>query len=175
MVGPGRNVELKARDPDPAGSLALCRSLGAKERGVLAQRDTYFRVPHGRLKLREEGAAAELIGYERPDLAAQRESSYRRVPVDDPEALKAALAAALGVEATVVKERRLFAWEGVRIHLDRVKGLGDFVEFEAVIGAALDPGSAGRRVEQLRRAFGIGEDRLIGQSYCDLALAAAPA
>ena len=54
MSAPRRNVELKATDPDPARSLAIVRELGAEDRGVLHQRDTYFRVPEGRLKLREE-------------------------------------------------------------------------------------------------------------------------
>jgi len=166
-------VELKARDPDPGRSLEVCGSLGAEDRGTLEQRDTYFQVPHGRLKLREEGAAAQLISYERADLAAQRESRYRIVAVERPGELKAALAGALGVGATVSKQRRLFLWEGVRIHLDRVAELGDFLELEAVIGETLDPGGAGKRVEDLRRAFGIGDERLIGESYCDLALAAA--
>ena len=126
--------------------------------------------------MREEGTAAQLIAYERPDLAAQRESSYRIVAVQEAEQLKEALAAALGVTVTVAKERRLFLWEGVRIHLDRVKGLGDFIEFEAAIGeGALDPGSAGRRVEELRRAFGIEDERLVGTSYCDLATSPAGA
>jgi adenylate cyclase, class 2 len=165
-------VELKARDPDPKRSLAVCRSLGAEECGALEQRDTYFQVPHGRLKLREDGTTAQLIAYERADLAAQRESGYRIVAIADAEELRTALAGALGLGATVSKRRRLFLWEGVRIHLDRVRGLGDFVELEAVIGAgALDPGNASRRVEELRQAFGIGDDRLIGESYCDLAMA----
>ena len=71
----------------------------------------------------------------------------------------------------VVKARRLFFWKGVRIHLDRVEGLGDFIEFEAVIGEDLDRGSAGRLVEELRHAFGIEDGRLLSGSYCDLAMA----
>ena len=57
MSAPRRNVELKALDPDPARSLAVCRELGAEDRGVLRQRDTYFRARSGRLKLREEEPA----------------------------------------------------------------------------------------------------------------------
>lgn len=53
-----RNIELKARDPDPARSLQLSLSLGAKDQGWLQQLDTYFRVAHGRLKLREQGGNA---------------------------------------------------------------------------------------------------------------------
>ena len=54
MAAPRRNIELKASDPDPERSLAVVLGLGARDRGHLRQRDTYFRVTTGRLKLREE-------------------------------------------------------------------------------------------------------------------------
>jgi hypothetical protein len=38
----------------------------------------------------------------------------------------------------VVKERRLFLCEGVRIHLDEVEDLGHFIELEAIAGADLE-------------------------------------
>ncbi len=170
-----RNIELKIRDLDSEQSLVICESLGAEARGTLRQRDTYFQVAHGRLKLREEeGATAQLIAYERSNLAEPRESSYRIVPAEDSDGLKAALAETLGVRVTVAKRRRLFLWEGVRIHLDRVEGLGDFIEFEAVVAdEGLDRDGAEKRVEDLRRAFALEADQLVGESYCDLALAAA--
>ena len=37
-----RNVELKARDPDPARTLALALEVGAEDLGEITQRDTYF-------------------------------------------------------------------------------------------------------------------------------------
>ena len=39
------NVELKARDPDPEATAARCLTLGADDRGVLEQTDTYFHRP----------------------------------------------------------------------------------------------------------------------------------
>jgi adenylate cyclase class IV len=50
---PASNVEVKAVDPHPDRTLALALELGADDRGVLRQRDTYFRATRGRLKLRE--------------------------------------------------------------------------------------------------------------------------
>lgn len=169
---PARNIELKAHDRDRARSLAACDRIGAEPRGVLSQRDTYFRVQHGRLKLREEeGARPHLIAYERPDGVEARESRYRIVEIDEPEELKAALRGALGVWAVVAKERRLFLWRGVRVHLDRVDGLGDFIEFEAVADAGSDLSREQARVVSLRRAFEIDEADLIAGSYCDMASA----
>lgn len=53
MAALRRNLELKALDPDPARTLAACLELGAQDRGLLHQRDTYFHAVQGRLKLRE--------------------------------------------------------------------------------------------------------------------------
>ena len=80
---------------------------------MLIQRDTYFNVAQGRLKLREErGATPHLIAYERPDLVGSRESRYRIVEVGQEDELKAALSSVLGVKVVIAKERRLFFWNG---------------------------------------------------------------
>jgi hypothetical protein len=100
-------------------------------------------VPRGRLKLREEpNAVAHLIAYERPDLAAQKESRYRLIEVREPTELIEALASVLGIKVVVNKSRRLFLFEGMRIHLDSVEGLGDFIEFEGVAASDADPGGS---------------------------------
>jgi adenylate cyclase, class 2 len=173
LTEPRRNIELKARDSDPEQSLAACESLGADDHGVLVQRDTYFNVIHGRLKLREqEGDAPRLIAYERADQTEQRESRYRIVEVVDPEGVKVALSAALGVRIIVAKRRRLFLWKSVRIHLDHVVGLGDFIEFEAVAPTDSDLSHERDEVSALRGEFKIDDGALIGVSYSDLALGA---
>jgi hypothetical protein len=77
---PRRNIELKASDPDPDRSLRVSLEIGASDEGWLHQTDTYFRVLHGRLKLREEGPVAQLISYERSDETVARESRYRLAP-----------------------------------------------------------------------------------------------
>ena len=165
---PQRNVEVKATDPDPERSLAAVRALGAQDQGVLHQRDTYFRVPAGRLKLREESPGTpHLIQYERADRAEARESAYRIVPVEDPDGLRAALDAALGTLVVVAKARRLLLWGNVRVHLDAVEDLGTFVELEAVAGAGgitvLVP-----KVDALRAALGIADERLVAKGYAEL-------
>lgn len=153
----------------------MCEGLGAEDRGTLIQRDTYFETAQGRLKLREEADAdAHLIAYQRPDLPEQKESQYRIVGVDDPTELREALSAVLGIKVVVSKTRRLFVLEDIRIHLDRVDGLGDFIEFEGVVSGDGDPDRFAPLLADLRRAFGIREGDLLRGSYSDLLLAAAP-
>jgi len=168
MLPPSRNLELKARDRDPARSLRTCRALGAEDRGLLLQQDTYFAVPDGRLKLRREsGAPAQLIAYERPDRTGTSESRYRIAEVADATQTEAVLASALGIEARVSKQRRLFLLGAVRIHLDLVVDLGSFIELEEITGRA--PGEGiGVALARLRRAFGITDSDLVAESYGDL-------
>jgi len=125
------------------------------------------------LKLRrEKGACAQLIGYERSNEPAQRESRYRIVEVVDDSELEAALANALGIKALVRKARQLFLYKGVRIHLDHVDDLGSFIEFEGVATSAdADLGHFEALLTDLRHKLAIEDADLVGGSYCDLALA----
>lgn len=161
------NVELKAIDRDPEGTAARCLALGAVDHGVLIQRDTYFGARRGRLKLREQ-ATSELIAYRRPDTNEPTESAYVIAPVSAPDELGEALDSALGTVVIVVKSRRLFLWEGVRIHLDEVEDLGTFIEFEAVLPDAGDLATAHQKVVQLRAELLIQDGDLVTAGYADL-------
>jgi homotetrameric cytidine deaminase len=174
-----RNVELKARDRDPARSLERALALGAEDKGEIRQRDTYFARARGRVKLREQEAGGspfwdELIEYSRPDSVDARTSTYQRVPIADAAPLREALDAAYGTLVTVTKRRRLLLWEGVRIHLDEVERLGSYLELEAVADADSDLSAEREKLERLRAELGIEDEDLIGTSYSDLLLGVSP-
>lgn len=163
------NVELKARDPNPEVTAARCLNLGAVSAGTLDQSDVYYRARNGRLKLRTQAdGGSELIAYRRPDAADASESSYVRAPAS--ESVAEALEVALGTTVLVSKRRRLLMWEGVRIHLDEVDGLGSFIEFEAVLPDGGDPATARGKLVRLRGELGIEDDALVSVSYADLLL-----
>jgi adenylate cyclase class 2 len=92
--------------------------------------------------------------------------------IDDAQTLLTALTAALGVDVAVTKHRRLFLWQTVRIHLDNVERLGNFIELEAVAPANSDLHHEYHLVQQLRSAFSITDDRLIATGYGKLKLRA---
>lgn len=167
-----RNVELKARLADPTAALRAALELGATDHGTLVQRDTYFHVPSGRLKLREiEGAGAELIAYLRPDAREPEASTFVRAPLGPhPAAVLAALEASLGIRGVVAKRRRLLVWRSVRIHLDDVAGLGSFLEFEAMLGPDSTEQQGHERIATLRHALQISDGDLIAVGYADLLL-----
>jgi homotetrameric cytidine deaminase len=171
LAAHSRNIEIKARDRDPARTLELALELGATDEGDLQQRDTYFQSARGRLKLREqEPGEDELIEYRRADEAGARASSYRRVRVTSAPELREALDAALGTLVVVTKRRRLLLSDNVRIHLDEVEGLGSFVELEAVASPGSDLAAEQAQVAELRVRLEIGDDALVGESYSDLLL-----
>lgn len=169
MAGQRRNLELKAVDPAPEQTLRAALALGAQERAVLHQRDTYFHAVTGRLKLREVPSnPPELIAYARADRSGPSVSHYRVVAVADHLALAGALDDALGVRAIVEKTRRLLLWRTMRIHLDHVVGLGDFVELEAVGGSSGGLTAEQVKIDELRETLALTDERLVAQGYVDL-------
>jgi homotetrameric cytidine deaminase len=171
LAAPIRNIEIKARDRDPARTLELALALGADDRGEISQRDTYFSRASGRLKLREqEPGEAELIHYRRSDEAGARTSSYRRVPAGAADALREALHAAYGTLVVVEKRRRLLLLDAVRVHLDEVEGLGSYLEVEAVAPGDSDLADEHAKVAELRAELEVDDDALVAASYSDLLL-----
>src|SRR5262249_20128818 len=144
------NLELKARYADLRSAAERLQTFGARVAGFEQQTDTYFRVPQGRLKLREiNGQSAGLIWYERPDHTAVKSSRYYLVPIVEPALLKEALTAALCIRGVVEKRREIWLYENVRIHLDEVSGLGSFIEFEAVLSDSAEAATSQRLLDQL--------------------------
>ena len=129
-----RNVEIKARVQHPARLRELAVTLSDQPTCLIRQKDTFYHATEGRLKLREFGdGTGELIAYNRPDSEGPKTSQYAISPADDPKKLHTALAQALGVRGVVSKERTLVMIGRTRVHLDRVEGLGDFMELEVVL------------------------------------------
>jgi len=164
-----RNIELKARLADLDAARETAGRIATKRLGVQEQVDTYFHCGHGRLKLRQiDGLSAQLVWYARPNEHGPKASDYQLVPVSNPETLKAALAAALGVRGVVRKRREVFLCENVRIHLDEVEGLGTFLEFEAVLGPQVDDAAGHGQLERLVETFALGAGDLLPDSYGDM-------
>jgi predicted adenylyl cyclase CyaB len=171
--GPRANIEIKARLRDVDAAARTAASLGARSMGADRQVDTYFRVPKGRMKLRESLFSGEqLILYLRPDEPGPKRADYEVVPVPKGGRAKELLEALFGVEVVVEKVRRLHVVGDTRIHLDTVAGLGDFLEFEAVYlhGDPTAEKAARLDVDRLMKSFDVRQDDLVPLSYRELLL-----
>lgn len=163
-----RNIEIKARIESVDALLPIARLCADGEAETIEQDDTFFRVPHGRLKLRQfADGSAELIHYHRADGPEARPSDYVRVPVADPAALREALTRGCGVLGRVRKRRLLLRLGQTRLHLDRVLDLGDFMELEVVLrdGQSDDAGRA--IAEGWMQRLGLQHAPRLGAAYLD--------
>ena len=89
-------------------------------------------------------------------------------PTGSPDTLRDALTLANGQEGRVVKHRTLFMVGRTRVHLDRVQGLGDYMELEVVLAdhEAIEDGV--REAHALMARLGIAQDCLVTGAYHDL-------
>ncbi len=167
-------IEIKARCPQAQRVRDYLRSHGADLRGIDHQTDTYFRVPHGRLKLREGRIENALIYYERADQASAKQSNVLLTQTRPDSALKAQLTQALGVLVVVKKQREIAFIDNVKFHIDRVEGLGHFVEIEAIDReATISREQLLNQCQSFQAELGIQPHDLVAESYSDLLLAQA--
>ena len=162
------NYELKARLKEESTVRAALKRLRARYVGTDHQVDTYFCVPRGRLKVREGRIENALIYYERPDSPRARRARIEMVLLPRRNSVKAILARALAVLVVVDKRREIYLVGNVKIHLDRVRGLGKFVEVEAVSRSG-GLAKIRQQARKFQKLFGIAPSDLVGQSYSDLA------
>jgi len=164
-----RNVEIKASISSVEALLPRVKTVADQGPFDIRQDDTYFACNTGRLKLRmfSEGEG-ELIYYRRADQQGPKESFYLRSPTTAPEVLRESLTLAYGRTGHVEKHRTLFLAGRTRIHLDRVSGLGHFLELEVVLEEN-EPFEAGvREADQLLASLGVERSQLIEGGYVDL-------
>jgi predicted adenylyl cyclase CyaB len=164
-----RNIEIKARIESVESIARKVARLADKGPIEIAQDDTFFACPNGRLKLRAfSSAEGELIFYRRPDRTGPKESFYLIAPTSAPDALRDTLSLAYGQVGRVHKHRTLYLVGRTRIHLDRVEGLGHFLEIEVVLSDEQSAESGETVAHDLMRKLGISPDQLIEGAYVDL-------
>ncbi len=164
------NIEIKARCLHPERIRKYLKDNNADFKGTDNQCDTYFIVPNGRLKLRQGNIENNLIYYEREDLPGPKSSNFSLVKIPDAEKLKTALSQALGIWKIVHKEREIYFIKNVKFHIDKVEGIGSFVEIEA--GNLTMPEMKKEQLQEqcafYLNAFEIKEEDLMTNSYSDM-------
>jgi len=163
------NFEFKARLKDEPRVREALKKLGARFVGTDYQIDTYFRVPSGRLKVREGRIENALIFYRRSNIRRARQAAVDMMLLPRRNPLRAILARALGTLAVVDKRGEIYFVKNVKIHLDRVRQLGEFIEVEAISRTG-DARKIRSQTRQFQKLFGITAKDIVAESYSDLIL-----
>jgi predicted adenylyl cyclase CyaB len=165
------SLEIKARCSDLGRIREILLARGARFKGLDHQSDTYFRVPFGRLKLREGNIENALIYYKRTDQKNSKKCDSTLFPCAKKTPLKKLLSKALGVLAVVDKKREIYFIKNTKFHIDRVKKLGDFVEievFERKGGAGV--AKLRKQCEFYQKLLKVRAKDLVADSYSDQVL-----
>ena len=185
-------VELKLRADHDAVRPALDDAGATLDRRV-RQVDTYYDAPHRdfaetdeALRLREEtrdpsgqaGAGGEpttRLTYKGPlvEAASKTREEHETTVADGDEAT--GILTGLGFEpaAVVEKHRTFFTVDGYTVSLDRVDGLGEFVEVEAEAAESDEVAAVREGAVDVLRDLGLDPDDQIRTSYLGLLLDAA--
>lgn len=166
------NVEIKARCDDLGKIRKYLRDNNADFKGTDHQIDTYFKVPNGRLKLREGTIENYLVHYERENTSGPKQAKVTLFKSEPGTSLKELLTKALGILVTVDKKREIAFIGNVKFHMDTVEGLGTFMEIEARDTEGVLTGELLlTQCQKYLDALGISKDDYIDVSYSDLLMA----
>lgn len=164
------NIEIKARCPNLERIKKVLETQGADFKGADHQVDTYFKVPHGRLKLRQGKIENSLIYYERKNQKGPKRSLIvlYETNIDSVTNLKEILSKILGVLTEVDKEREIYFIGNIKLHIDKVKQLGNFVEIEVKKIRGINQDELFKQCQLYLRLLNIPDQDLVSLSYSDM-------
>ncbi|HMQ78458.1 MAG TPA: class IV adenylate cyclase [Ignavibacteria bacterium] len=164
-----KNLELKVKCVDHKAALRAVKLLKARDMGTLNQRDVYFNISPGRLKLRSiNDSVHQLIYYKRANRAAAKFSNYYISEIIHPKRVEHILKEIYGIKVIVSKRRKLYLWQNVRIHIDSVKELGKYLEFEILCRTAIQQKRSAEIMKYLKKIFNIKNSEILSSSYSDM-------
>jgi len=163
-----RNIEIKARIPDIKATFIRVAEIADQGPIEISQDDFFFSCPNGRLKLRIlSHGKGRLIFYKRQDRHGPKECFYVISETKSPESLLKVLSLAFGQKGHVKKHRTLYISGRTRIHIDRVDGLGDFLELEVVLNEGEDLKTGTAEADELLERLGVSREQLVEGAYVD--------
>ena len=160
-----KNLEIKVKLSSHKEVKAILKKNKIILKELLIQKDIYYKVDKGILKLRLENDKQTLIFYDRNEKSKKRWSDYHLLEInktDGNEYLKRFL----DVLTIVNKKRELYLYDNTRIHLDNVKNLGCFLELETIVLNGLK--DAEKRFNHILDLLNLRDKIEIRASYKDL-------
>ena len=161
------NIEIKIKIPSFVKYESILKSKGLKPKAVLDQKDVYYQTKKGLLKLRIENGGNSLIKYRRNEKSRDRVSNYYILKIKD-NSSEEFFKDIFKKEAVVEKKRILYLYKNTRIHLDKIKTLGNFIELESVV--VKDKKSAVKEFNEVVKFLKLDTKKQIRKSNIDLIL-----
>ncbi|MDA3812954.1 MAG: GNAT family N-acetyltransferase [Candidatus Cloacimonetes bacterium] len=163
------NIEIKAKCKHPEDIRKILKENKAFFKGTDIQKDTYFKVKNGRLKMREGNLEYSLVYYDREDISGPKRSDVIYYHPGKEDLVKQQLQKAIGTLIVVNKKREIYYIDNIKFHIDEVEQLGSFVEIEAIdrtgnIGAE----KLYQQCQEYLLLFQIQDEDLITNSYSDM-------
>ncbi|MBI1938403.1 MAG: CYTH domain-containing protein [Ignavibacteriales bacterium] len=159
------NLELKIKTGSHQKYINTLENINASFEGILKQKDVYYKIPKGLLKLRiENNESYCLIKYLR-DEKGKRWSNYELLFLNGKNPEKY-LSEIFKIVTVVEKKRTLYLYKGTRIHLDEVKSLGKFLELETIVAGS--KADAQMRFDEIIRLLNLDTAKQIRKSYKNL-------
>ena len=163
------NIEIKAKIYNPEKARNYLRNEHAEFIGIDHQIDTYFVVKKGKLKLREGNIENALIYYIREAVATPKKSEIMLYKLHKGGTLKDILLKILDVDIVVDKKREIYFIDNVKFLIDEVKGLGNFIEIEAIDeNETIGDEILRRQCERYVDALGVSPSDILKNSYSDM-------
>lgn len=162
-----KNLEIKVKLQSHNKIKSILKKNGIYFSDSLIQKDIYYKIKKGLLKLRIENGKQTLIFYDRNEKSKKRWSNYHLLEINKING-NIFLKKFLNVLVTVDKKRELYLFNDTRIHLDSVKNLGCFLELETKVINGLK--NAEKRFDHLLDLLELRNKVEIRASYKDLLL-----
>ena len=161
-------MEIKAKI-EIRGTKQKLSKLGAEFINKQHQLDTYFHHPCRDFKKSDEALRVRIMAnkyfltYKGKKLDSQTKTR-NEVEIEVNSRIFSLLKA-LGFSEIrkIEKQRSFYRWDNLRVYLDKVEGLGEFLEIEG------NSWESKQRIFQLLEKLGIKRDKLIRKSYLELA------
>lgn len=160
-----KNLEIKVKLNSHKQVKEILKQNNIHQKELLLQKDIYYKVDRGILKLRIENDMQTLIFYNRNEQSKKRWSDYYLLDLSKVNA-NVYLKRFLDVLVIVKKERELYLYKNTRIHLDYVQGLGYFLELETRVVKGLK--DAEKNFNFLLDLLDLRSKKEIRASYKDL-------
>ncbi|MEO8174363.1 MAG: class IV adenylate cyclase [Sediminibacterium sp.] len=144
----------------------LLQELKATFAGVDHQTDTYFQVSIGKLKLRQGTIENLITHYERKTDNGMEKTTVYQYDVNPSSEQITSLFNSHAVIGVIKKDRMIYFIDNIKIHLDTIQEMKQFIEIEAIDRSNVFTGEALRaQCLDIKKKLGINDSDLIKTGY----------